>query len=306
MGIQIPSFDSAFANVAGYPHPDWGVIHQWVDASVDEADRHEAICEIERGWLARLSAHLGGGYRVAESAQFLLLHEPGVVEAEAFLRMAEETLAMVEDALELTSPAPRQHGKLPLIVFTDDDEFYDYISHFYPEGHYGLIWGVCIREGDVHLAMRCPEGFIRRTFAHELTHACLSHLDLPEWLEEGVAEIIACRVVGDDPVILDALARERHHAFWSWHGLTSLWNGSAFIRPDELQHLSYELSEALVRAINAEDPHRFNAFLVRAVRSDGGETAARECFGRSLVGYVALLLGEGPWLPPKSINESEP
>ncbi len=301
MRVEIPTFDTAFARTGGYPHPDWGTIYGWVDANVDSAARQEVVCELERRWLARLAAHLGGGYRVAESAQFLLLHDPAATDADAFLRMAEETLALVEDSLEEAADGPETHGKVPVIVFPEDDDFYDYISHFFPHGHYGLLGGVCIREGDVHLALRCSEEWVRRTFSHELTHACLAHLELPSWLEEGVAEVIARRVVDEEPIHFDSLARERHYAFWSWHGLTSLWTGSAFGRPDDLGHLAYELSEALVRWINAEDQRRFNQFLLAAKCDDGGEAAARQCLGRSLVAYVAPLLGEGPWLPPAGL-----
>ena len=293
----LPAADVAFEPGHGFPRPRWDALWQWVDEHVAEADRHEAACALERAWFDRLARHLGGAYAVAESDNFLLLSEPGMVEACKFLEMAETTLRFVEDALE-DARQTGAFGKVPVIVFTEDDDFYDYLSQFFGEGNYGRFAGVCVREGDVHIALRCPEDWTRRTFAHELGHACLAHLSLPEWLEEGVVEVVTRRVVDEDPLHLNAVTRVRHYAFWSWHGLTAFWSGTSFGRPDELQHLSYELAEALVRLLNAQDPARFNEFLLAADRADAGEAACGEFFGRSLVAVVAKLLGEGPWIPP--------
>lgn len=297
MTVPFPSFDDAFEHAAGYPRPLWGTLWARVEATDPEADRHEAAVRLERMWLDRLAAHLGGDYAVAESENFFLLAETGRQPREAFLAMAETTLGLVLDSLE-DRPEDQAPGKIPVIQFTEDDDFYDYISYFYPDGNYGQFAGVCIREGEVHIALRCPDESTRRTFVHELTHACLAHHDLPLWLEEGVVEVVSRRVTDEHPLHLDSDARDRHYAFWSWHGLTGFWAGASFARPDELQGLSYELAEALVRLINAEDASKFDAFLRAAAHADGGESAARSVLGRSLIAYVAKLLGEGPWMPP--------
>ena len=303
MQLIPPDFGTTCLAADGFPRPDWESTDRWIDEHVPAASRHEATCAVERLWLEHVAGYLGGGYRIAESDRFLLLYDDAAVDADALLRTAEETLALVEDALESAANDPARRGKLPVLVFTEDDDFYDYISHFYPDGHYGTFAGVCIREGDVHVALRCPEGEIRRTLAHELAHACLSHLTLPLWLEEGVVEVITCRVVDDYPRSLDSQARDRHYAHWSFRGLAGFWDGSAFFRPDELQYLSYELADALVRRMNAHDPAAFDRFLLAATRDDGGENAAREELGQSLVVHVEEILGEGPWLPPARADD---
>lgn len=297
MPVPLPDFGDVFELVDGYPRADWEAIWQWVDENVPEAERQDVAARIERLWLERLAGHLGGAYAVSESERFLLLSEHTPDGRETFLRWAEETLDVVEDSLEMP-PDSAAAGKVLVLVFSEDDDYYDYISHYFPDGHYGLTAGVCIREGDVHLALRCPETDIRRTFAHELTHACLAHLGLPTWVEEGVCEVVSRRAADEDPVTFDAATRERHFAHWSWHGLDAFWDGTSFSRPDELQSLSYVLAEMLVRRMNGHDPAALGRFLAAADAADGGESAARECFGVSLVAFVARLLGEGPWSAP--------
>ena len=278
----LPPFDDAFEVTAGYPRPRWDALWGWVNANVCEQEQHDAVCRIERMWLRRLASHLGGGYALAESPNFFLLSEPNAGAPDTFLGMAETSLGLVRDALE-EGPGQDAPGKIPVLLFTEDDDYYDYISQFFPDGNYGRLSGVCIREGDVHIALRCPDEWARRTFVHELVHACLADRDLPVWLEEGVVEVVTRRVTDEPPAHLDSLGRDRHYAFWSWHGLTSFWAGTSFGRPDELQGLSYELAEALVRLINAENPSAFDEYLRVATHADSGESAARACLGRSLV-----------------------
>ena len=297
MPVPVPDFGDAFELLDGYPRANWDAIWQWVEENVPEAERQEAAARIERRWLDRLASHLGGSYAVSESERFLLLSEHAPAGRETFLSWAEETLGVVEDSLELPTDSAAI-GKIPVLVFSEDDDYYDYISNYFSDGHYGLTAGVCIRQGEVHLALRCPVADVRRTFAHELTHACLAHFDLPTWVEEGACEVVSRRAVGEDPVTFDATTRDQHVAYWSWHGLDAFWDGASFTRPDELQSLSYALAETLVRRLNGHDPAAFGRFLLTASAADGGESAARACFGVSLVAFVARLLGEGPWSAP--------
>ena len=298
MFLDPADFDRACTMSEGFPRPDWAALWRWLEENVPAERQHAAVTHLERLWLTRLAAHLGGGYRVAESESFLVLYDPEAVDEPAFLGLAEQTLSLIDDALERATPSHGDAGKFVILVFTEDDDYYDYVSHFHADGHYGTFAGCCFREGDVHVALRCPEDWLRRTLAHELTHACLTHLPLPLWLEEGVVEVVTRRVANEDPPPFDALRRERHYAFWSFHGLTGFWNGSSFSRPDELQYLSYELAEAVVRLMNAQDDKAFEDFLLAASAHDSGESAAKHHLGKSTVSFVAQLLGEGPWLPP--------
>jgi hypothetical protein len=145
------------------------------------------------------------------------------------------------------------------------------------------------------------------TVAHEVSHAAFAHLDLPQWIDEGLAQIAEHDVSGEN-VTFDYRRVRKQKEHWRQHGLNEFWSGEAFTRPDDSQEFSYQLAEILVRLI-LEDfrPRWFGwdqrpaaqllAFLREAKANDAGQSAAKEHLGMTLGQLAAKSLGPGEWEP---------
>jgi hypothetical protein len=279
-----------------FPHPDWACIRRGANEIPAEL-RHPIWAAQERAWLELLRDHLGGAYALHESSRtFLLTEQPGD-QATATLDFLERALDLLVDALEGAADTSAV-GKHVVLLFTEDDDYYSYVSHYFPDGHFGLVQGVCIRAHEVHIAVNGIRPNLHETLTHELVHDLLSHRALPLWLEEGIAQLLTRYALDRPHFDFAPHLQIQHGQHWHWHGLEPFWTGAAFSRPDDLQHLSYQLAELLARQINATDPRAFNAFLLDASPADAGEGACRRHFHVSLLHFVSQILGPGPWFAP--------
>ena len=133
-----------------------------------------------------------------------------------------------------------------------------------------------------------------------MTHACLEHLPLPIWLNEGLAVNTERRLAGSPREQLGAHEKlhDKLRRFWSVVRIQEFWSGSSFHDP-ESQALSYELARILAEQL-AMDWQPFAQFVLHADRADAGAAAARECLGLDLgVLVTSLLERETPksWSP---------
>lgn len=107
-------------------------------------------------------------------------------------------------------------GKYVVIIFDDIDNYYSYMSYFYPkDGEYGLSSGVYLNEGYGHFAFPHQElSYAESIAAHELTHALLSHLPIPRWLDEGMAVSIEDIITSSSPLRMNNQLYSEHESFW--------------------------------------------------------------------------------------------
>jgi hypothetical protein len=198
----------------------------------------------------------------------------------------------------------------------DDDDYYSYISQFYPEGVHTLSAGVHIYAGFPQIVVHFQSWHgALQTLGHEMSHACVAHLPLPRWLDEGIAQSLE-KLIGDvpppdswsdaaalnslqnswqSPLLTGELA-ERHHAFWNEENIQAFWAGTSFGEPGDASELSYSLAEILFNLI-AQDFGSWRDLLSRAHFDDAGHTAAHDCFGLGLEEISGRFLGEGNWRP---------
>ncbi len=285
----------------GLPIVDWAPVTAWVYGLPAPELQASAWAACERAWLLRFRDALGPGYRLAESDQAAVLSsvEPNV--ARATLETMERTLRRITVVLDgIAQVAP--WGKDILIVFDDGDGYYGYVSYYDPDtrelpyssGRY-IGWG-CSHFVTVKSDLRAIEPVI----AHELTHACVAHLPLPLWLDEGLAVNTERRLAGSNPPLhTPQQMHERHLRFWHEAEIQQFWSGESFARADEGNQLSYDLARILVEQM-AKDWERFRGFVLAADRADGGEQAAMEHLGIDLGAAACALLEREPspaWAP---------
>jgi hypothetical protein len=291
MRLQLSDIPDAVAEVDQLPRVDWKVMDRWLEANFLRTDRRaEARLELVLQWLELLAERLGDDYWINSSPRCVLLTNQPKREGDDLVRFAERALDQIACLLDM-SPDARAAPKHVLVRLHSFELYYTYISHFYPEGEYGGSGGICIREGMPHIALPPSPSCEQSVIVHELVHAVLSELNVPQWIEEGVALILEQGLTGRPEILLNHETARDLRAYWNSHGLNDFWNGKSFHSPDKGQEFSYQLAEILVRLILADHRHAFLKFLRQANHEDGGESAARGHLGKSLNDVAATFLG---------------
>lgn len=289
---------SAIPNAFQLPRPSWDVIKRWVDEHIEKPNRPHAWLDIADQWLTSLNAALGDAYQTVKGNRLWLFAPRNYEDTETLFRSAEYGLAAITDSLGDIA-GERWLGPLVILLFVDGETYGRYTSPFDPDGEYLRSGGMCLRDGYVHLALR-PYHLqaMQRILLHEMTHACLSHLSLPAWLEEGVSQLAeeAANLHGERFILDPESARELRQ-FWQGHGLSEFWWGKGFYSLDEVQGSCYSLADILFRIIVADHRRRLPDFVRHAHTDDAGDSAAHQFLGKGLAELAAQFLGAGTWEP---------
>ncbi len=295
--IDLNQVEGAFSFEEGYSRPDWPLISKTIRQRVTGSfDLETAWNEVARQWVWQLRSNLGGNYRVKESQRFILLTGLEDPKAEInILSFAECTLGQIRERLQ-GAAWNSGHGKHVILLFTDDDDYYQYVSYFHRDGIHPASGGCLISKGYVHIAAPYEPFGLRQILAHELTHNCLVHLPLPLWLNEAMAKMFERAVASTRHPVLDHEREERHLAFWTRENIQEFWAGVSFKKPGDSNHLSYNLAE-IVLTLLQEQNGDWVTFLNTAHWRDAGQTAAIECLGVDLGNVLSTFLGGGDWRP---------
>ena len=281
--------------------PDWKSISEKIGNDRPRDELNSAWDRECRSWLSAILEHLNGDYRLYETDNFIVLSDESPRFLDVFGAFLERMLQRILARLEGVA-SDEGYGKHVAMLFTDEDQYYDYVSMFYPEdGEFGLSSGVFVNEGYGHFAFPSQDiSFAEPIAAHELTHACLAHLYIPVWLNEGIAVVMEEVLAGVSPYVDNELI-EHHRSYWDQSSIQDFWSGDSFNSTDEGQELSYSLAQILVRNMS-KNYDSFKQFCLAASTDDAGESAAINCIGISLQDFVGVLLGDGNWKPRDGLN----
>jgi hypothetical protein len=290
------SFEDAIQYPDEFPRPDWEAIRKAIEAR-PEAERADLWGAAVMLWLEKMTEVLGSEYRIQESDNFLLLTTVDDDFADMLAGFLESSRTNILSTLEGIA-ADDYSGKHIVIIFDSEQRYYPYISYFYPdEGEFAKSGGIYLNKGYRHFAFpRIIDDIIHSVAAHELTHACISHLDIPAWLNEGLALKMEDKITGAVPPQMYREQYEQHQQFWNEDTIQLFWSGKSFERPDEGGGLSYELARFAVETLSV-DAGVFREFVLDAKSSDSGEAAAIHHYGRSLGELIQNFFGEGNWAP---------
>ncbi len=278
--------------VHGLHRMNWEAIYSKADRDFSDVDQDELWSNIAYSWLRSLQSGLGEDYAISESANFILLSCQSVPFNKALLsslEMSRRRLLRFLEGVALDDGV----GKFAVMVFEDADRYYDYVSYFgKQEGTFGLSGGMFVDHGYGHLIF--PHGEIENTevvAAHEMSHALVRHLNLPLWLDEGIAVNMEAVLKGYNSSPISHEMFDQHQNFWNEETIKEFWSGESFIRPDEGQSLSYQLARILVFNL-VQDFAAFVAFCNQADWKDAGNKAMLENYGLSLQDLLFNFLGE--------------
>jgi len=291
--------------VDGFPRPKWSVIAELVHEKPEETWEAEWQ-EWSRRWLDRILHELPDAYRIEEFDNFLILSAQENRYTQLLAQFLERALRRILTGLDGIA-SDDGYGKHIVLMFQEQEHYYEYKSFFSPdEGEFILSSGAFLNDGYGHFAFPFMEMFeAEATSAHELTHACLKHLPIPLWLNEGFAVSMEDEICGSAPLRMERERLEEHALFWNAETIQEFWSGESFNRTDQGSGLSYELARYCLRAL-AHEYEVFKVFANTASFEDAGEAAAIENYGGSLGGVIHQFFGEGDWSPrPDSWFPSE-
>lgn len=281
------------------PAPNWDIVGAWIEKQ-PEADQARHWNDVARQWFEHLAEAAGDDYGYCEGKRTIVF---GPMDERLFRNL---TTCGDESQRHLLSLLPgiaefRTPGKLLVLAWHGRDDYYRYVGRYYGEGTFGATGGLHIRDGHPHIALlNMPGDHPLSALAHETTHASLTHLDLPQWLEEGLAQMFENDMAGRAAILLTPEQAQKHRNYWNRHGLDGFWFGDCFHRSGDAQTLSYELAEILVRLLFSDHrPGWFTkgkqkqlmSFLAAAKRTDGGRDAALDHLDYELDELAEKFLG---------------
>ena len=309
-GVQPFPISSHITYANQFPYLDWEAFRAWAESLPSGDLKDSAWSSCERAWLTRLVEALGSGYALSEGKTALILGSVEQDVARATLGFMDRTLKRIVGVLDGVAAVPKR-GKNILIIFDDADSYYKYTSYYYPQpGEFAFSGGMYLHSGRGYfVTIKSDLRAIEPVIAHEMTHACVAHLSLPAWLNEGIAVNTEQKLTSSGTALYTPQQMHRkHQAFWAPREIQEFWSGKSFLRPDEGNMLSYDLARIMVEQM-AKDWAAFRSFALAADRMDSGSTASRTHLGADLGEYVCAILDRAEcrgWSPNPSSWDSEP
>jgi hypothetical protein len=288
-----------FFDDSGAVMPDWKRISSDLTQRFQGPALQNAFRAAALQWLEYLRESFGSAFVTETSPNFVLLTDIAKEKRPSVLDFCEKALAKIEQRLG-EARWKTKLGPHVLIVFDNPDQYYSYIARYYRDGEHAQSSGVFINRGYAHIALPLSPHEMAHILVHELTHNCLAHLQIPAWVNEGMARTFERFIVGGYGPILDADLADRHHEFWDSDRIQRFWAGTLFDDP-EGNELSYSLGEILIE-LAAQERRDFAGFLTHASYKDRGIGAARQFLGKSLGEFAGTFLGPGDWEPKPPDN----
>lgn len=294
----------------GLPLPNWQTFSVWLETIPNLESRATAWAECELAWLQHLREALGPEYHLKRLEQTVILSSLDAGSLKAIFEFMARTSQRILRLLSGIAQVP-EWGHDILIIFDDDETYYNYVSRYYPDaGEFALSSGMHIGHGCSHfVTTKLDLRTIEPVIAHEMTHGFLSHLPIPTWLNEGIAVNAEHRFYPPHAPLYSPLEmREKHLRFWGASEVQEFWSGKSFFRSDDGNLLSYDLAQILVAHFSA-DWDRFRAFVLSSNSADSGQAAAIENLDLQLGTAVASVMErevDGSWEPNPSLWDAPP
>ncbi len=291
----LDSIARLFPETDGFCHPDWKAIAEQVESRFPREEWDEWFTEAALHWVELVVEKAKGEFYLHQTDNSILLSPESEEKVEAMCHFCESARKDILNRLKGIAKS-WGYGKCVIFMFAGEQDYYQYISHFYKDGEHALSGGIFIASGGYdHLAfVERPRTPYQAILRHELAHSMVSHLCLPVWLNEALAMAMENR-----PFKLNAELLDRHRACWNEKNIQQFWSGTTYDEP-KAQELSYHLAQVLLRKIQ-EDLHpsemQMAVFVNVAHFSDAGEEACWRVFDLSLGDLMGDFLGPGHWAP---------
>jgi len=303
----LPPFDllAHLRTENNFPMLNWEAVDAWLAGSTKEVIVQGKNLA-RRAWLLHVAHTFQPALRLSEDEHAFVLSHFEAGTARATVKFIGATrrriLKMLSDVAAFT---PGE--KSILLLIPEPTDYYHYIACFYPDGgEFATSSGIFIDVGCPHFVVQFDElAKIEPVIAHEITHSAVRHLQLPRWVDEGLAVNTEQALTGVPTLIYTPMEiHQKHLRFWNAETIQEFWSGKSFFRTDDGNLLSYELARILIKHLSS-DWSNFARFLVASERSDGGARAAEEEMNVCLGALACAVLEQSPepsWVPRSRID----
>ena len=290
---------SYFLKHQKYSYPDWTSIGQYIEGHYAPEDSDKIWEQVIDIWTSTLAKEFH--YQKSQTSNFIIIHNAEQDFIDSYSLFLERCLSKILTSLDNIA-YKYSNEKLIILLVDSQDDYYEYISHFYPDGEFGLSGGLFYKLGLGHFIIPHQELWMLESItSHEMTHAVLNHLQLPVWIDEGLATNIESAITGH-PLDTSPEQTNKHIAYWNSQNIQDFWSGKSFSNTDDGQNLSYHLAEFIIRSL-ARSYHAFANFCNEAHYEDAGQSAFLENFDMNLSELMTPLLGSGQWEPKPELWE---
>ncbi|MBB6429600.1 hypothetical protein [Algisphaera agarilytica] len=225
--------------------------NEWPQLTEEE---HQRLTESEVRWTREHLDALGLDYRVMESEHFVVLADRnlGKSDAKSSLQLLEKMYGELLGMFNLESDDQVYAGKCTVVIIHRREDFRAYEQRAYNYDASSAA-GVCHyrAQGAVQIVARRSddEWFYRKMLVHENVHGFLhryrSSARVPTWLNEGLAEYIAHRLVPQSTVV-ESRRRKAHVEIHKGDlgqltGIFDNWSGGSWA-----YGLSYGLTDLMI------------------------------------------------------------
>jgi hypothetical protein len=187
-------------------------VEPWPEAESDEV--HAAALAKTRGLCAEV-IDLWPAMRLYETDHFLLTSNIPAEQVGPYVASLDK---MYEWMCELYG-VPREHkvwlgGKAPVFAFLERDEFEAFEGRYFPEAREALaslgnVYGLCHLSPTGEVTISCYRGNDPSNFGqmlvHETSHGFIHRYktkkQLPNWVDEGMADLIGAEMVPSSAVV---------------------------------------------------------------------------------------------------------
>lgn len=270
----------------GLPVLNWRALEEW-------AGGNSVALELGRhAWLLHLRDALPPPLHLHESPDALVLSPFSRITAKSAAHCVANVRERIGHLLDGIAERPTGEHSI-LIVMNDADSFLRYVS-IYPSlaNTPASTRGIFINLGCPHLVTVNENLWtLEPVIAREMTRGAIEHLELPRWLEEGIAIYAEKQIAINGRDAGEAVATiANHRAYWNTQRFQEFWSGECFDGTDMANALSRDLARSIVEHL-AKDRASFAEFATNASRDDGGAAAALGLLKQDLGDIATLILG---------------
>jgi hypothetical protein len=272
----------------GFPLPDWKAIEATLGDPPGSAapDLKDAAI---RAWVELLSPQLGQRYFICEAGPLLCLIPFAQKQSQLLAESASAGFARILSEL---GEAARPPSNLVVVILFNDRASYQQYASCFIQGP--TVAGVAL-DGDVQQILvhgETPDEVLSAVL-HHMAHLCLSHLRIPRWLDEGLAQIL-----GRDDVQVRRFrpqANGESRKKWLSKGLAGFWKGVAFPEGHAGAPPAYDLAEKLADKIRNDYREKWVRFLLHASPEDGGAAASVAVLGTRVEDLLQTVISGRDW-----------
>lgn len=293
--LAIPDF---FVQGEVFSYPNWPRIIQSIKENTHSIEHLAAMDAAMFHWLENLCRELGQEYHLAEEQKLVLLSNlkpDGVGQTLRFIKQAVDAIRNLLGECAWYDAK----GYEVVMFFDDDDDYFAFISHYYPEGTHISSMGAFIKTNYTHIALPLLTAALPgEILLHELAHSALCRYKLPLWLNEGIAATCQQQYNPYNSSFLQTETVIQHQEYWNEQTIQGFWAGTSFKTPGIASQLSYSLAPIVFHWLQ-EKKNCMSDFIREARPDDAGQTAALDCLGICLGKAAGNFLGEGDWRPKR-------